>query len=140
MVDHEAQGPMTGVTPHLTIADGRAKEAVAFYAGAFGAEAAMEPMLAEDGVRVMHAHLRINGGSLMLNDDFPEYQPSQGSGGPITLHLQVDDTDAWFDRAVAAGCTPAMPPADMFWGDRYGQVVDPFGQTWAFGSPISEEK
>jgi PhnB protein len=132
------QGPTTGLTPHITITDARGIAAVAFYKTAFGAEEQTR-MLADDGQRLMHCHLIINGGSLMINDDFPEYRgPADvGSGPPlgVTLHLQVDDADAWFARAVAAGAAPIMPLADMFWGDRYGQVSDPYGYRWAIACP-----
>ena len=86
-------------------------------------------------------HLTINGASLMMHDDLPEY--TGGAMPPpsgVTLHLQVDDTDAWYDRAVAAGAAPHMPPADMFWGDRYAQVTDPFGHRWSIGTPVKGEK
>lgn len=133
------QGPATGLTPHLTITDNRAAEAIDFYAAAFGA-AEQTRHLADDGKRLMHAHLTINGASLMLNDDFPEYHgPADVGAGPpsgLTLHLQVDDPDAWYDRAVGAGAAATMPLADMFWGDRYGQVTDPFGYRWSIGAPI----
>jgi len=133
------QGPANGVTPHLTITGNRAAEAITFYEQAFGAEQAMPPMKGEDGERIMHAHLHINGGSLMLNDDFPEYRGSAApDAGPVTLHLQVDDADRWFARAVDAGAAVTMPLADQFWGDRYGQVTDPFGQTWSIGAPVKK--
>lgn len=134
---NENRGPTNGVTAHLTIGEGKATDAIAFYEKAFGASQAMPPHLADDGKRVMHAHLQINGGSVMLNDDFPEY-----TGGPVsvpaavTLHLQVDDADAWFNRATEAGATVRMPLADQFWGDRYGQVDDPFGHRWSIGAPV----
>lgn len=138
MTDNRDQGPTNGVTPHLTIGGKRAAEAIDFYKRAFIAEPAMEPMKAEDGERIMHAHLKINGGSVMLNDDFPEYRGSAaGAPAAVTLHLPTDDADAWFARAVDAGATPTMPLADMFWGDRYGQVTDPFGHSWSIGSPIA---
>lgn len=147
MDKHEQQGPTTGVTPHLTILDRRAGEAIAFYERAFAAEQAMPPMkaggvpgMAEDDDRVMHAHLKINGGSLMLNDAFPEFTEGAADHGAIpahtTLHLQVDDADAWFERATAAGAEVTMPLADQFWGDRYGQVKDPFGHSWSIGGPV----
>lgn len=133
------QGPVTGLTPHLQIGDSRGAEAVAFYAAAFGA-VEQARMLADDGKRLMHAHLIINGASLMLHDEFPEYvPPEQADGGPprgVVLHLQVDDADAWFARAVAAGAGVKMPLADQFWGDRYGQLVDPFGHSWGIGAPL----
>ena len=133
------QGPAGGLTPHLTIAGGRAPEAINFYTAAFGA-AEQTRMLADDGKRLMHAHLILNGASLMLNDEFPEYHGPSDTGAVtpsgFTLHLQVDDTDAWFARAIAAGATERMAPTDMFWGDRYAQVTDPFGYAWAIGAPI----
>jgi len=136
----ENQGPTTGLTPHLAIADKRASEAIDFYVKAFGAtEQARMP--ADDGVRLMHAHLLINGASLMMHDDFPEY--TGGAMAPpsgVTLHLQVDDTDAWYNRAIDAGATPRMPPEDMFWGDRYAQITDPFGHSWSIGTPVKGEK
>jgi PhnB protein len=130
------QGPTNGVTPHLTIADKRAAEAIDFYRRAFAAEEAMPAMKADDGERIMHAHLRINGGSVMLNDDFPEYTGGVSMPGAVTLHLQVDDADRWFERATAAGASVTMPLADQFWGDRYGQVKDPFGHSWSIGAPV----
>ncbi len=133
------QGPTSGVTPHIMILNNRAAEAIDFYKAAFGAEERVR-MLADDGVRLMHAHLEINGSSLMLNDDFPEYKgPGATPEGPpagTVLHLQVDDADRWFERAVAAGATVRMPLQDMFWGDRYGHVGDPFGHVWSIATPI----
>lgn len=140
MINHDEQGPLGGVTPHLAITGGRAIEAVAFYERAFGATLPMPPLKGEDSGLVMHAHLQINGGSLMIADEFPGFGPSKGSGGPITLHLQVDDVDIWYARALEAGCVGVMPPADMFWGDRYGQLRDPFGQTWAIGAALKGDK
>ncbi len=132
-----AQGPTNGVTPHLSVKGGRA--AIAFYKQAFAAEEVMV-MPADDGERLMHAHLRINGGSVMLADCFPEYNGGAEMAAPsgITLHLQVDDADAWWARALQAGGGVAMPLADQFWGDRYGQVKDPFGHIWAIASPIKQ--
>ncbi|MFA5988349.1 MAG: VOC family protein [Sphingomonas sp.] len=141
MSDDAPQGPATGLTPQLQIGDNKAVEAIDFYTAAFGAtELRRHP--AEDGIRLMHAHLLINGASLMLHDEFPEYVAADNadSGPPrgLTLHLQVDDADAWFNRAVAAGAAATMPIADMFWGDRYGQVRDPFGYSWSIGSPLAK--
>ena len=97
-------------------------------------------MPAEDGVRLMHAHLLVNGSSLMMHDDFPEYS-GQAMAAPsgVTLHLQVDDADRWYDRAIAAGATSVMAPENMFWGDRYAQVKDPFGHLWSIGHPLKGE-
>ena len=137
MVDHAEQGPIGGVTPHLAIRGGRAAEAIDFYKNAFGAEEQMR-MPAEDGKRLMHAHLTINGSSLMLADDFPEFHGRE-AGPPegATLHLQVADADAAWNQAIEAGATEKMPLADQFWGDRYGQLTDPFGFTWSIGAPLS---
>lgn len=134
----EEQGPTTGLTPHLTISSGRAAEAIDFYARAFGATEQMR-MPADDGKRLMHAHLTINGSSLMLNDDFPEYRGGKAEGAPagLTLHLQVDDADRWFERAKQAGATETMALQDMFWGDRYGQVTDPFGYRWSIAHALN---
>ena len=136
----ENQGPTGGLTPHLAIADKRASEAIDFYAKAFGAREQMR-IPADDGVRLLHAHLLVNGASLMLHDEFPEYV-TELSGKPdgVTLHLQVDDADAWFDRAVAAGASVVMPLDNMFWGDRYGQVKDPFGHQWSIGASIKGDE
>ncbi len=137
MTDQAPQGPTGGLTPHLTIPDKRGSEAIDFYTKAFGAVEQVR-MPGDDGIRLMHAHLHMNGASLMLADDFPEYHGG-GTTPPaagVTLHLQVDNVDAWYDRAVAAGAEGIMPPEDMFWGDRYSQVKDPFGHRWAIGAPV----
>lgn len=133
------QGPTSGLTPHIAIADKRASEAIDFYVRAFGAVEQMR-MPADDGARLMHAHLHVNGASLMMHDDFPEYTGgAMPAPSGVTLHLKVDDTDAWFARAIAAGATAVMGPEDMFWGDRYAQVKDPFGHLWSIGSPKKGE-
>ena len=136
----ENQSPAGGVTAHLTIPAGRGSEAIEFYKQAFGAHEEMRN-LADDGKRLMHAHLKVNGGSLMLNDDFPEYREG---GDPLpppagtTLHLHVPDADAVWDEAVAAGAAVKFPLENQFWGDRYGQLEDPFGFTWSIGGPKKE--
>ena len=130
------QGPTSGVTPHLVIPSRGGQAALEFYARALGAEV-LDQKLAEDGERLMHAHLRINGGSVMLHDEFPEYSGEQDIVPKgMTLHLQVDDADEWWNRALLAGSVPVVPIADQFWGDRYGQLRDPFGHCWSIGSPI----
>ena len=136
----ENQSPAGGVTAHLTIPAGRGSEAIEFYKNAFGAQEEWRN-LADDGKRLMHAHLKVNGGSLMLNDDFPEYREG---GEPLpppagtTLHLNVPDADAAWDKAVAAGASVKLPLENQFWGDRYGQLEDPFGFTWSIGGPKKE--
>jgi len=132
---------LTGLAPHLVVSDGNA--AIEFYKKAFGATETVRH-IAPDGKRIMHAGLEVLGSRLMLNDDFPEYcggkdsTPQALGGTPVTLHLQVDDARATFDQAVAAGATINMPLSDMFWGDRYGVLSDPFGHKWSIGQTISK--
>ncbi len=128
-------GPTSGVTPYLTIKDGAASAAVAFYVRAFGAtEVFRHP--ADDGKRLLHAHLLINGASVMLSDDFPEYRDGVPVGDPagVTLHLQVADADVIWNQALAAGAVEVLALADQFWGDRYGKIRDPFGHGWSIAS------
>lgn len=126
------------ISPHLAVSD--ASAAIEFYKKAFGATELSRHM-APDGKRVMHAALQVNGGVVMLNDEFPEYTGGKSStpealgGTPVTLHLQVMDADSVFNQAIAAGATVKFPLKDQFWGDRYGQVKDPFGHVWSIGSP-----
>jgi PhnB protein len=137
MEQHE-QGPSGGVTAHLTIRDGKASDAIDFYRRAFGAEEVGRHM-ADDGKRIMHAHLKLNGGSLMLNDEFPEFMSAPATPpGSLVLHLQVPDADAAWEKATAAGAEVRFPLKDQFWGDRYGQVPDPFGFTWSIGAPVKQ--
>lgn len=126
-----------GIIPHL-VCDGCA-DAIEFYKQAFGAEE-MHRMPMPDGKRIMHAAITIGGRPIYMADDFPEYcdgaqqSPKALGGTPVTLHQYVPDCDAAIKRAADAGATVKMPPEDMFWGDRYGVVVDPFGHTWAFAT------
>ena len=124
------------VVPHLTVKGGA--EALAFYAEALGARELIR-MPTPDG-RLMHASMMIGDSWVYLCDEFPEYgegstSPQALGGSPVVLHLNVPDVDASFAKAVAAGATAAMPPADMFWGDRYGQIIDPFGHRWSMSTP-----
>jgi uncharacterized glyoxalase superfamily protein PhnB len=126
------------VTPHL-VAKGAA-EAIAFYTAAFDAVELMRHPT-PDGL-IMHATLTIGDSQIYLCDEFPNCATTSAKtlgGTPVTLHLAVTDVDAVFNQAVAAGAEVAMPPADMFWGSRYGQVVDPFGHRWSLASPLSPE-
>jgi PhnB protein len=122
------------VTPYLTLS--RAAQAIEFYKRAFGAQEG-ERMTGPDGQSVMHAELRIGDSYVMLSDEFPQ----MGSRSPETLggttgaiFLYVPDVDAAFKRATEAGATAVMPPTDMFWGDRFGKLVDPFGHEWAMAT------
>jgi uncharacterized glyoxalase superfamily protein PhnB len=120
-----------GPVPYLVV--NGALRASELYQRAFDArEVARVP---PDGKgRTMHVHLYVNGGSLMLSDAYPEHgcplEPHQG----YTLHLQVDDVDAWWRRAVATGLEIVTPLQAMFWGDRWGQLRDPFGVLWSMGT------
>lgn len=126
-----------GIIPHLVI-DGAAN-ALDFYKKAFGAEEVFR-MPAPGGDRLMHAEMMVSGKPVYLADDFPEFcggkaqNPKALGGTPMTIHQYVEDCDAAIDRAVEAGATIKMPPTDMFWGDRYGAVVDPFGHSWSFAT------
>jgi PhnB protein len=123
------------IAPHLTIEG--AADAIEFYKKAFGAKEMMR-MPASDGKRIMHASLKIGDSTLMLNDSFPEWGGTGGpktlGGTPVTVHLFVEDCDAVFNRAVAAGATVTMPVSDMFWGDRYGRITDPYGHNWSIAT------
>ena len=119
-----------GIAPYLSVSD--ASKAAEFYVKAFGAKEAFRYPPDEKG-RYLHIHLYINGGSLMLCDPFPDHgHPLQAAQG-YTLHMRVDDVDAWWKRAVDAGAEVVLPLQRMFWGDRYGQLRDPFGVLWSMG-------
>ncbi len=124
---------MHTVTPHLICAG--AVEAIEFYKKAFNA--VEEVRLPGPQGKLMHAMIRIEGSAVMLVDEMPEYGalgPKSLKGSPVTIHLYVGDADAFVQRAVDAGAKITMPLADMFWGDRYGSVTDPFGHSWAFAT------
>jgi uncharacterized glyoxalase superfamily protein PhnB len=130
------------LTPHLVCRDAAA--AIAYYVKAFGAiEQGRLP--GPDG-RLMHAMIRIGDSPLMLVDEMPEWGalgPQSLKGSPVTIHLYVEDVDAAVARAVDAGARITMPVADMFWGDRYGQIEDPFGHHWSIAThtrDVSPEK
>ena len=113
-----------------------ASEASKFYQRAFGATEAGRQPLDEQG-RTMHVHLYVNGSSLMLSDAYPEYGYPLQNPQAFDLMLQVDDIDAWWSRAVAAGAEVIQPVQDMFWGARYGQLRDPFGVRWSINQPLN---
>jgi PhnB protein len=130
-----------GLIPHL-VCDPCA-EAIEFYKKAFGAEE-LGRHPAPDGKKIMHAAIQIDGKPVYLNDDFPEYcegkshSPMSLGGTPVTIHRYVEDCDAAIQRAQEAGATIKMPAQDMFWGDRYGVVTDPFGHSWSFATHIKD--
>jgi PhnB protein len=125
-----------GVVPYLMV-DG-AIRAAEFYKRAFGAqEVARHPP--DDKGRTMHVHLYINGSSVMLADAYPEHGHPLQAPQAFTLHLAVEGVDKWWNRAVEAGAQIVLPLQVMFWGDRYGQVRDPFGVLWSMGEPVKQE-
>jgi uncharacterized glyoxalase superfamily protein PhnB len=123
-----------GVVCYLSV-DG-AMKAAEFYKTAFAAEQAFAYPPDEQG-RTMHIHLYVNGSSMMLGDFYPEHGHAVQTPAGFTIQLMVDDAQAWFDRAVAAGCEGSVPVQKMFWGDIWGQVRDPFGFIWAFNQPAA---
>jgi PhnB protein len=126
------------LTAHLVVRD--AAKAVDFYQRAFGAKP-LGVHKTPDG-KVMHAELQIGDSRLMLADEFPGMgnckSPQTLGGTTTTMNIYVDDVDPLFKQAVAAGATETMPLANQFWGDRYGQVKDPFGHSWALGQHIED--
>jgi uncharacterized glyoxalase superfamily protein PhnB len=128
---------MHTVTPHL-VCDGAA-DAIEFYKKAFGATE-MTRVPAPNG-RLMHGAVKIGDSIVMLVDQFPEMGavgPLGLKGSAVTIHLQVEDADALFAQAVQAGATVVMPVADMFWGDRYGLLKDPFGHSWSIATHVRD--
>ena len=118
------------VTPSLVVRGG--KRALEFYKQAFGAKE-LGAMYMPDGEKLMHAEIQIGDSRIMLGEESPEMgtvSPQTLNGSPVSLNLYVDNCDALYQRAVGSGAKPTAPPADMFWGDRYGKVTDPFGHTW----------
>jgi PhnB protein len=120
------------VTAHLTVPG--AAEYIEFLKKAFSAvEISRAP---GPGGKLMHAEVRIGDSIVMLNDDFPEFGlPPLAKGRlPVTLHIYLPDVDSAWAQATAAGCQVTMPLDDQFWGDRYGQVTDPYGFTWSLAT------
>jgi uncharacterized glyoxalase superfamily protein PhnB len=132
----ENPAPKGGLVAYLTV-EGAIK-ASEFYKKAFGAEvAAVIPP--DDKGRTMHAHVYINGSSLMLSDAYPEQGHPFREHAGFSLTLIVQDVDVWYDRAVQAGCTGTQAPSDMFWGDRYAALKDPFGVSWGINGPAKKK-
>jgi len=118
------------VTPGLTVRDGA--KAIAFYQRAFGAQQVFR-MDRPDG-RLMHAELKIGDSKIMLGEEYPQMgcqSPESLKGTPVSFYLYVADADAAFAQAIAAGAKAVKPVSDMFWGDRQGEVSDPFGHRWS---------
>jgi PhnB protein len=131
-------------SPYLTVRG--AADAIAFYKKAFGAKENTR-MPAQDGRRLMHADLTINGGTVMLSDEFPEHggpsAPGNGGAPPVAITIQYSkpaEVDATFRRAVKAGCTSTMEPQDTFWEARFAMLADPFGHRWMLNAPLPKRK
>jgi PhnB protein len=128
---------MHTVTPHLVCAG--ASDAIEFYKKAFNAvETARIP---GPGGTLMHASIRIGDSTVMLVDEMPQHGtlgPKSLKGSPVIIHLYVDDADAFVARAAAAGAKITMPVTEMFWGDRYGQLEDPFGHRWSVATHVRD--
>ena len=128
---------MHSLTPHLVCRGAAA--AIDFYGRAFGAIERFR-LPAPNG-KIVHACVQIGDSQLFLVDEMPEHGalgPQALKGTPVTLHLQVEDADAAFARAMRAGAMVTMPLADMFWGDRYGRVTDPFGHSWSIATHVRD--
>ncbi|MES2547043.1 MAG: VOC family protein [Pseudomonadota bacterium] len=128
---------MHSITPHIVCKD--AKAAIEFYKKAFNATE-LARLDGNDG-KLMHACIQIGDSTVMMADEYPDWGsvgPATLKGTPVTLHLYVPDADKAFAQAVNAGATVKMPLADMFWGDRYGIVVDPFGHNWSIATHIRD--
>jgi PhnB protein len=136
---HSIPDGYRAITPHLVIKG--ASEAIDFYKRAFGAEEISRvPFPNPDGTtKIGHAELQIGDSRLHLADEFPDYgSVGPGSSSPVTLHLYVTDADVTFAQAVEAGATVSMPLSDMFWGDRYGKLIDPFGHHWSIAEHLED--
>ena len=128
---------MHSITPHLICAG--AADAIEFYKKAFDA-VELTRMPGQNG-KLLHASVRIGDSTVMLTDEMPEHGalgPNALKGSPVTIHLYVTDVDAVAARAIAAGAKVRMPVADMFWGDRYGQLEDPFGHRWSVSTHVRD--
>ncbi|MBI2515438.1 MAG: VOC family protein [Opitutae bacterium] len=129
---------MHTVSPHLVCAG--AVDAIAFYKKAFGAVELLRVPGGGPG-RLLHAALRIGDSTVMLTDEFPQMgalSPKTLKGTPVTIHLFFEDVDRAFARAIKAGAEVVMPLQDMFWGDRYGVLRDPFGHSWSLATHLRD--
>ncbi len=126
------------ITPTLTCKN--ALEAIEWYVKAFGAEK-REVCMGPDKKNVMHAEMKIGDSIFMLNDEFPDMNcksPTSYGGTSVGMWLYVEDCDKWFERATKAGAKTIMPVGDMFWGDRFGQVEDPYGHRWSIATHVRD--
>ncbi|MBY0358685.1 MAG: VOC family protein [Candidatus Obscuribacterales bacterium] len=126
------------LTPSLTCKD--AAKALEFYKKAFNAELHGDVCYGPDGKAIMHAEMKIGDSIFMLNDEFSEMcsSPVKLGGSPVSLYMYVKDVDTAFAQAVKAGATADMPVTDMFWGDRFGALTDPFGHKWSLATHVKD--
>lgn len=123
------------VTPSITLRD--TTKAIEFYKRAFSAQD-LGIIHGPDG-KVMHAEVKIGNSIVMMNDEVMGSRSAETQGGsPVSFYLYFENADTAFQQAVAAGAQGAMPPSDMFWGDRMGQVIDPFGLRWNVATRVKE--
>lgn len=125
------------ITPYLVVSDGN--RALEFYKQAFGATEIHR--MAGPGGKIGHAEFKIGDSIIMLSDEMPGGQtqsPQSLGGSPVGLFLYVENVDSAFNQAVKAGAKGDMPPQDMFWGDRYGKVTDPFGHQWSLATHVED--
>jgi PhnB protein len=124
------------LTPHLTCRD--AARAIDFYKSIFGATEVMR-MASPDG-KIMHAELKFGDSHLMLNDEIPgmAVAPNPSATHSSALFFYMEDVDSVYNRAVAAGSRIDMPLDNMFWGDRYGKITDPFGHQWGLATHVED--
>jgi len=128
---------MNSLTPHIVCVG--AIDAIEFYKKAFNA-VELRRLIGPDG-SLVHAAVRIGNSMLMLAEENPKWGslgPKALKGSPVTIHLNVEDVDATVAQAESAGAKIVMPVADMFWGDRYGQLEDPFGHRWSIATHIRD--
>ena len=126
------------LTPHIALSDTAA--AIQFYKKAFGAVEICR-MPEPNGSRIMHAMVRIGDSMMMMADIFPEYGgkgPSELGGSPVVLNIYCDNVDEVVESAAANGAKVNMPPTDMFWGDRYAKLTDPFGHEWSIATHVKD--
>lgn len=122
---------LRGIIPQLVVPD--ARRTIQFLEEAFGAQSESPPMLTPDGKSVMHAFVRIGDEAIFLCDAGTFAKPTS-----TNIFLYVPDVDAAYKRAVAAGAKPVMPVSDMFWGDRWGSLEDPFGNQWQLATHVED--
>jgi len=128
----------TTITPHLVVHDAQA--AIEFYQRAFGAEL-RDCLKHPQGQQVVHASMKIGNAMIMLNQesrDCGQVSPTSLGGSPVSIHLYVENADAFFEKAVLAGATIQMPITEMFWGDRFGTLKDPFGHQWSVATHVKD--